>query len=401
MNRDDIRALDERYVLHTYARAPFVIERGEGLYVYDTDGKAYLDFVSGIAVNALGYGDPKVLEAMQMQASQLLHISNLYGSAPQVYLAQMLVQASGFADKVYFCNSGAEAVEAAIKFSRKTSLVAGQAQRAEILAFTDAFHGRTMGALALTPRAHYQDPFRPLMPGAKFAPFNGLVAADALLDENTCACIVEPLQGEGGVNLAEVSFLQGLRRLCTERGILLIFDEIQCGLGRTGTLWAHEPSGISPDIMVLAKPLGGGLPIGVTLVNQRVGEAIEPGDHGSTFAANPVICAIAQVVLGRINQPAFLEQVRNTGDYLKCGLESLKIKYSHIIDVRGRGLIWGIELDLDVGPLVQGCYEQGLLTVKAGAKVLRLIPPLVIDQAAVDKAVAILDQVMAEVFGKE
>ncbi|MHB1355634.1 MAG: aspartate aminotransferase family protein [Anaerolineae bacterium] len=401
MNGDEIRALDERYVLHTYARAPFVIERGAGLYVYDTDGKAYLDFVSGIAVNALGYGDPEVLDAMQMQASQLMHISNLYGSAPQVFLARMLVQASGFADKVYFCNSGAESVEAAIKFSRKTALAAGQVQRTEILAFTDAFHGRTMGALALTPRPHYQDPFRPLMPGAKFAPFNDLVAADALLDENTCACIVEPLQGEGGVNLAEASFLQGLRRLCTERGILLIFDEIQCGLGRTGTLWAHEPYGVTPDIMTLAKPLGGGLPIGATLVNQWVANSIQPGDHGSTFAANPVVCAMAQVVLGRINQPAFLEQVRNIGDYLRCGLESLQKKYSHIIDVRGKGLIWGIELDLDAGPLVLGCYDQGLLTCKAGAQVLRMIPPLIIDRAAVDKAVAILDQVMAEVFGKE
>lgn len=401
MNGDEIRTLDERYVLHTYARAPFVIERGAGLYVYDTDGKAYLDFVSGIAVNALGYGDSEVLDTLHKQASRLMHISNLYCSAPQAYLARMLVQASGFADKVYFCNSGAEAVEAAIKFSRKTALAAGQSQRTEILAFSDGFHGRTMGALALTPRAHYQDPFRPLMPGAKFAPFNDLAAADALLDENTCACIVEPLQGEGGVNLAEKLFLQGLRRLCTERGILLIFDEIQCGLGRTGTLWAHEPYGVSPDIMTLAKPLGGGLPIGATLVNQQVGEAMQPGDHGSTFAANPVVCAIAQVVVGRINQLAFLEQVRSTGDYLKRGLERLKSKYSNIIDVRGRGLIWGIELDVDASPLVQGCYEQGLLTCKAGAQVLRLIPPLVIDKAAVDKAVAVLDHVMAEVFGKE
>ncbi len=400
MNGEDILALDERYVLHTYARAPFVVERGQGLYVYDTDGKRYLDFVSGIAVNALGYGDQDVLAALQAQASKLMHISNLYCSAPQALLAQQLVQASGFADKVFLCNSGTEAVEAAIKFSRKYYSRNGAANRTEILAFTDGFHGRTLGALALTPRAHYQDPFRPLMPGAKIAPFNDLDAASKLLDENTCACIVEPLQGEGGVNIADKQFLRGLRSLCSERGILLIFDEVQCGLGRTGTLWAHQPYGVSPDMMTLAKPLGGGLPIGATLVNAQVAAAIQPGDHGSTFAANPVICATAQVVLAKLSQPDFLAHVSAQGRYLEQKLNALQGKFKSIKAVRGRGLIWGVEFDYDISPIIASAYASGLLTCKAGAKVLRLLPPLVVDQQAIDEAAGILDKCLTEADGK-
>jgi len=399
MNGQGIQALDERYIAHTYARAPFVIERGEGLMVYDSEGKGYLDFVSGIAVNALGYGDPDVLQAIQDQASRLIHISNLYCTAPQALLGEKLVGASGFADKVYLCNSGAEAVEAAIKFSRKFAVQAGQPQRTEFLAFDNGFHGRTMGALALTPRAHYQDPFRPLMPGAKFAPFNNLEAAEALLDVNTCACIVEPVQGEGGVNLADGRFLQGLRQICTERGILLVFDEIQCGLGRTGALWAHQPYGVVPDIMTLAKPLGGGLPIGAALLNADVAAVVQPGDHGSTFAANPVICAVAQVVLEKISQPAFLAAVESNGEYLGARLQELKQKFADIVEIRGRGLIWGIECSDDVAPIVSAAYTAGLLTCKAGTNVLRLLPPLVVDRPAIDKAVGIIGECMSRVRG--
>jgi acetylornithine/N-succinyldiaminopimelate aminotransferase len=396
MKAEEIKALTDQYVLHTYARADFVIERGEGARVYDTRGKAYLDFVSGIAVNALGYGDPDVLKAVAEQSARLMHISNLYYSIPQAQLAKMLVEAS-FADKVYFCNSGAESVEAAIKFARKWAKKVHGPECTEILAFSDAFHGRTMGALALTPRPHYQDPFRPLMPGAKFATFNDLASAEALLDEKTCACIVEPIQGEGGVNIATNEFLQGLRRLCDQRGILLIFDEVQCGLGRTGTLWAHEPYGVTPDLMTLAKPLGGGLPIGATLMTQAVADAIEAGDHGSTFAANPVICAAAQVVVRKISDPQFLEHVRWVGSYLHEDLMELQSKYACIREIRGRGLIWGIATTMDVTPVMQACFDAGLLTCKAGPQVLRLLPPLIIERSDVDQAIAILDRAFAQV----
>lgn len=395
MDAEEIKALSERYIVHTYARAGFVVERGEGVRVYDTNGKAYLDFVSGIAVNALGYGDADVLRAITEQARRLVHISNLYYSIPQVQLAKMLVEAS-FADKVYFCNSGAESVEAAIKFARKWAKKVHGPECIEIVAFNEAFHGRTMGALALTPRPHYQDPFRPLMPGAKFATFNDLESAEALLDEKTCACIVEPIQGEGGVHIATSEFLQGLRRLCSERGILLIFDEVQCGLGRTGTLWAHEPYGVTPDLMTLAKPLGGGLPIGATLMTQAVADVLEAGDHGSTFAANPVICAVAQVVLSKISNPQFLEHVRWAGSYLQEGLLELQRRHGCIREVRGRGLMWGLATSLDVSPIIEACFEAGLLTCKAGPQVLRLLPPLIVEREDIDEAMAILDKAFAQ-----
>ena len=396
MNAEAIKALDEKYVLHTYGRAPFVLERGRGARLYDTEGKAYLDFVSGIAVNALGYGDPDVLRAIADQSERLIHVSNLYHTIPQAQLAEMLVEAS-FADKVYFGNSGAESVEAAIKFARKWAKTAHHPEKTDVIAFTGAFHGRTMGALALTPRPHYQDPFRPLMPGAKLATFNDLGSAEALIDENTCACIVEPLQGEGGVVAAEPDFVHGLRELCDRRDVLLIFDEVQCGLGRTGYLWAHEPYDVSPDLMTLAKPLGGGLPIGATLMTQAVADAIAPGDHASTFAANPVICAAAQVVFSRISDPAFLEHVRWAGSYLQEGLGDLRDKYDCIQEVRGRGLIWGIATTVDAGPLVDATCADGLLTLRAGNQVLRLLPPLVVQKGDLDEALVILDKAFANV----
>jgi acetylornithine/N-succinyldiaminopimelate aminotransferase len=395
VNGEEIKKLDEQYVLHTYARSSFVLERGEGVRVFDTEGKAYLDYVSGIAVNALGHGDPDVREAITAQLGRLTHVSNLYHTIPQAQLAKMLVGKS-FADKVFFCNSGTESVEAAIKFARKWAKTTHGAEKTEIVAFSEAFHGRTMGALSLTPRAAYQDPFRPLVPGAKFATFNDLASAEALVDDKTCAVIVEPLQGEGGVNAATTEFLRGLRTLCDRKGALLIFDEVQCGLGRTGTLWAHEPYGVTPDLMTLAKPLGGGLPIGATLMTQAVADTISPGDHGSTFAANPVVCSAAQVVLGKISDPDFLAHVRWAGSYLQEDLLGLKAKYDCITEIRGKGLIWGIATKMDVSPLVQSCYDSGLLTCKAGSHVLRLLPPLIAQKQDMDEAVAILDKAFGE-----
>jgi len=391
MNTDQIKAVDHQCVLQTYARAPFVLQRGQGLRVYDTQGKAYLDFVSGIAVNALGYGDADLLKAIAEQLVRLIHVSNLYYTIPQTELAKMLVDRS-FADKVFFCNSGTESVEAALKFARKWAKTTHDPNKTDVLAFSGAFHGRTMGSLAITPRPHYQDPFRPLMPGAKFARFNDLASAEELMDDKTCACIVEPLQGEGGVIPADRDFLQGLRQLCDSNGSLLIFDEVQCGLGRTGTLWAHEAYDVTPDLMTLAKPLGGGLPVGATLMTQAVADTIEAGDHASTFGANPVVCAAAQVVFTKVSAPEFLEHVREAGSYLGERLAELAGKHDCIVQARGRGLIWALETNIEVAPLIETGYDAGLLTCSAGPKVLRLLPPLVVQEAELDEAVAILDK---------
>ena len=395
MNAKEIQALDAQYVAHTYARAPFVIERGEGVRLYDTEGKSYIDCVAGIAVNALGYGDRDIQAAIADQMTRLMHISNLYLTAPQAQLAKMLVERS-FADKAFFCNSGTEAIEAAIKFARKWARKHGGPDKIEFVVFSHAFHGRTIGALALTPRSYYQDAFKPLMPGVQVAEYNDLASAEALVSDNTCAVVVEPVQGEGGIHAATPAFLQGLRALCQRHNALLIFDEVQCGLARTGTLWAHEPYGVTPDLMALAKPLGGGLPMGAMLMTQAVADAIEPGDHASTFGANPVICAAAQVALTKLSAPAFLAHVCEMGAYLQAGLSALQHKHACIREVRGRGLMWGIEAggeysSPDVAPVIEAGYARGLITCKAGANVVRLVPPLVIQEQDLAEVLSILD----------
>ncbi|MGI6376583.1 MAG: aspartate aminotransferase family protein [Anaerolineae bacterium] len=395
MDAKQIREWDDKYVLHTYGRAPFVFDRGQGTRLTDTDGKVYLDFVSGIAVNALGYGDEEVCSAIAEQAHKVIHTSNLYLTAPQAQLAKLLVEHS-FADKVFFCNSGAESVEAAIKFSRKYARVHSGPERIEFIAMSGAFHGRTMGALALTPRDHYQDPFLPLMPGARIGTFNDLDSVKALASGKTCAIIVEPVQGEGGVNPADPAFIQGLRTLCDEIGALLIFDEVQCGLGRTGTLWAHEPYGVAPDLMTLAKPVAGGLPMGVTFLTDKVAAVIEPGDHASTFAGGAVVAAAGVKVVERIAAPEFLAHVRAMGARLEAGLLKMQARYSSISQVRGRGLLWGIQCDRPVKPALDAALAQGLLLINAGPNVVRLIPPLVVDEADIDLALAVLDQAFAE-----
>jgi predicted acetylornithine/succinylornithine family transaminase len=393
---DEIIQLEQRYVLGTYKRAPFVLERGEGAYLYDTRGRRYLDMVAGIAVNALGYGDAEILGAMAAQARRLMHVSNLYHTAPHALLARDLVECS-FADRVFFCNSGTEANEAALKFARKWQRVNHPGEdRSEIIAFTGSFHGRTMGALSVTHREKYRTPFEPLLPGVRFLPFNDVTAARRGIGPQTGAVIVEPLQGEGGVNPATAEFLQALRDCCDAHGALLIFDEVQCGLGRTGTLWAYEPSGVTPDLMTLAKPLGGGLPLGASLLTERVAAAIAPGDHGSTFAANPVICEVARVVLSRIKAPGFLEDVRRRSAYLEQRLKELQRRHRLVLEVRGRGLIWGVELSVDAAPLVAAGYERGLIVTTAGERVIRLVPPLVVSEAQIDEAVTTIDGLLTE-----
>lgn len=394
MDAQQIMELEQKYVVHTYNRPDFVLDHGEGMWVCDTEGKAYLDFLGGIAVNALGHRHPVVLNAIHEQAGKLLHVSNLYHTAPHALLARDLVESSA-ADRVYFCNSGTEAIEACIKFSRKWGKANGG--KTSFVAFEHSFHGRTMGALALTAKAQYQEPFEPLMPGVRFAPFGDLEASRQLMAEiQPCAVVVEAVQGEGGVYLADDAFLRGLRVACDEYGALLICDEIQCGMGRTGTLWAHEPSGIEPDLIAVAKPLGGGLPIGAALVKEHVASLLQPGDHGSTFAANPLICAVARAFLGTVNTPEFLAGIRQVGDYLGETLDELARKHDCVTEVRGRGLIWGIETSLQTADILPAGYKQGLLLGASGEHVVRLLPPYVVTEAEVDKAASILDLLFTE-----
>lgn len=403
MNTQEIIQAESAYVLQTYIRPPIVFTHGKGLKLTDSNGREYLDFSAGIAVTALGHSDEAWVTAVAAQAARLTHVSNLYHSEPQVQLAKKLVENS-FADKVFFCNSGAEANEAAIKFARKYARRDHSEQSIEhkngqsmsktkIVAFSGGFHGRTVGALAVTYKEQYRAPFAPLLPDVVFATFNNLASAKAAVDAQTCAVIVEPVQGEGGVNPATPEFLKGLRQLCDQHDALLIFDEVQCGLGRTGKLWAHQHTSVQPDIMTLAKPLAGGLPIGAALMTQKVADVIKPGDHGSTFAAGPLVCAAANVVFDRLNRPEFLEQVRFHGSYLQHRLRTLES--DKIVAVRGAGLLVGVVLDEAAAPFIAAARERGLILINAGENVLRLAPALVVNKSEIDTAVDILAACLA------
>lgn len=392
MTRDDVIQDEGRYMVQTYRRPPIVLERGEGVYLYDSDGRRYLDFAAGIAVASLGHSDPEWAAAVADQATKLTHVSNLYYTAPQAGLARRLVEHS-FADRVFLCNSGAEANEGALKFARKFARAHGKGDKTGIVAFSGSFHGRTMGAVSVTAKAQYREPFAPLVPGVSFAPYNDVEAARALITDQTCAVIVEPVQGEGGVRPADPAFLQSLRDACDATGALLIFDEVQCGLGRTGRLWAYEAYGVAPDMMTLAKPLANGLPIGAILVTEAVAAVMQPGDHGSTFAGGPLVCRAAEVVFDRIAQPDFLQQVSENGERLRGLLADLPS--GHIVDVRGAGLLVGVELDGPVAPVMVAARERGLLIINAGETVIRLAPPLIVTAEQIDTAVGILDQSLA------
>jgi predicted acetylornithine/succinylornithine family transaminase len=396
MEAQEIIQLEAEYVLQTYVRPEVVFTHGKGATLFDSSGKQYLDFSSGIAVTALGHSDAQWVSAVCDQAGKLVHVSNLYHSAPHVQLAQRLVENS-FADKVYFCNSGTEANEAAFKFARKYAReTTGSQQKIKIVAFSGSFHGRTIGSLAATYKAHYREPFAPLMPGVVFSPFNNIEAARNVIDEEVCAVIVEPVQGEGGVQPATFEFLSALRALCNQHQALLIFDEVQVGLGRTGTLWAHEALGIKPDIMTLAKPLAGGLPIGATLVTQAVAGVMKPGDHASTFAAGPLVCAAALVVFDRLSAPDFLADVRTKAGYLRQRLEMLQSDF--IVDMRSAGLLVGVELNVPVAPLMTAARQNGLLVINAGENVLRLAPPLIISREEIDQAMTILQSALDALY---
>jgi predicted acetylornithine/succinylornithine family transaminase len=396
MNAQEIMDLEKKYVLHTYNRPPFVLDHAQGVLVYDTEGKPYLDFLGGIAVNALGHCHPAVVGAIQEHADRLLHVCNLYHTAPHAVLARDLAESSA-GDRVYFCNSGTEAVEACIKIARKWGQANPTASgpKTAFVAFEHSFHGRTMGSLALTHKERYQAPFRPLMPGVHFAPVNDLEKTRALIAQvRPCAVIIEAVQGEGGIIASSDEFLQGLRAACDEHGALLICDEIQCGMGRTGTLWGYEASGIKPDLISVAKALGGGLPIGAALVTEEVASIMEPGDHASTFAANPLICAAAHATLSTINTPEFLAGIRAKGHYLGEALSALMEKHASVREIRGRGLMWGIDTSLQTADILSTGYEAGILLGSSGENVVRLLPPYIVKEAEIDQAVAMLDDII-------
>lgn len=386
--------LTKNHIAQTYKRPDFVISHGKGMKVWDTNGKEYLDMVAGIAVMALGHSDSEIAQIIQQQAEKLVHVSNLYYTEPQAELAALLCEKS-FADRVFFCNSGAEANEAAIKFARKVAYANQEEKRKEIISFTNAFHGRTMGALAVTPKEHYQKPFMPLMGAAKTLPFNDLDAIETGITDETCAVVVEPIQGEGGIYPATPEFLAKLRQLCDKHGALLIFDEVQCGLGRTGTLWAYEQYGITPDLMSLAKPLAAGLPMGACLMTEKVHSAVAAGDHGSTFAGGALVSSVAQSVVNRVSQPEFLAHVQQVGAYLMERLQELNAP--QIVEIRGKGLMVGLELNIPVADVVSAGYEQGLLLVGAGVNTLRLVPPLIMEKSDVDTLIEKLEAVLLKV----
>ncbi len=378
INTQEVIEQEQEYVLGVYSRPPFVIERGEGSTLFDSEGNAYIDCVSGIAVNALGYNDAGINQAVQeAMITGVLHVSNLYHTAAHAKLAKLLCETS-FADKVHFSLTGADANEGAFKFARRYAREQGHDDKFEILSFSNAFHGRLFGSLAATPRPKYQEPFAPLMPGVRIAEFNNLESARAAMDEKVCAIIVEPIQGEGGIYPASRKFLQGLRALADQYDALLIFDEVQCGMGRTGKLWAYEHYEVEPDILTSAKPLAGGLPIGAILMRQKVADAIHKGDHASTFAGGPVTTHVAHHVVSRVSDQAFLAEVRAKGQLLKDRLE--EINSPHTVEIRGEGLMIGMELDIDTNPIVAEGYKQGVMLVNAGPNVLRFVPPLVITE---------------------
>jgi acetylornithine/N-succinyldiaminopimelate aminotransferase len=382
----------ESPILGTYKRAPVEFVRGSGVYLYDTEGRPYLDFVSGIAVNALGYDDAGLKAAMHAAADGLVHTSNLYSTAAGERLAAALV-AKSFADKVFFCNSGAEANEGAFKFARRWARTQGEAKH-EIVALRGAFHGRLFGTLAATDRPAYRLPFRPLTPGISIFE-RDLAELDAALSEDTVAAlIVEPVQGEGGVRVLDPGFLRELRALTKARNIAMILDEIQCGLGRTGTLFAYEHAGIEPDMVTLAKPLAGGLPMGAILMTQAIADAVKPGDHGTTFGGGPFVASVALHVLERVSDPAMLTHVRETGAWLGHELGEIAHRTSRIRQVRGAGFMWGIDVMGTAAHVVSESLAHGLLVCSAGDYTVRLLPPLVATKEELARGLQILEEVL-------
>jgi acetylornithine/N-succinyldiaminopimelate aminotransferase len=385
-----------RVVMNTYGRQPLVLVRGEGCRVWDAAGREYLDFVAGLAVCNLGHAHPAIAQAASEQLCRLVHVSNLYYTTPMVELAEELVCLS-FADRVFFCNSGTEAMEGAIKLCRRYANERFGPERHKIICMQNSFHGRTFGALSATGQQKFWQGFEPLLPGFVFVPFNDLPALEAAVDDTVCAVILEPVQGEGGVNLADSEYLAAVRQLCDQKGILLVFDEVQCGLGRTGRLFAYQHYGVTPDIMALAKALAGGLPMGALLATEKAAQGFVPGSHASTFGGGPVIAAAALASLCILCDPAFLAAVRQKGDYLQEKFQELKTRFPVIEEVRGLGLMWGMQLSQDGMPVVTACRERGLLVNCTQGNVIRLLPPLVVEQGELDQGMEILSQALGAI----
>ncbi|WP_225072784.1 acetylornithine transaminase [Desulfuromonas sp. CSMB_57] len=393
MTSQDWIARGDQHIARTYARYPLVAVKGEGCRLWDADGKCYLDFLAGVAVNNLGHCHPKVVAALQEQAARLLHCSNYFHIPSQIELAELLCEHS-FGDRVFFCNSGAEANEAAMKLVRKYSAERFGADRFEVITALASFHGRTIGTISATGQDKVKVGFAPMVPGFRYVPFGDAAALRAAVNEHTCAVLLEPVQGEGGVNVPPSGYLAEVRRICNECNLLLVYDEVQVGCGRTGELFAYQHEGVAPDIMTLAKALAGGPPIGAMVATEPVAEYFGPGSHGSTFGGNPLMTTAALAAMRALIEDGVLENCRAMGDYLRRRLEERRQRFPFIKEVRGRGLILGMELSISGGDIVQQALQQGLLINCTAGTVLRFLPPLTVTQAEIDEALAILDAIL-------
>ena len=395
MNMHDQMEESEASILHTYNRFPLVIDHGDGVYLYDTDGKEYLDFAAGIAVQAFGYNNKEYNDALKAQIDKVMHTSNLYYNVPIMNAAKRVLNASQM-NRVFFTNSGTEAIEGAIKAAKKYAYTRDGHAGHEIIAMNHSFHGRSIGALSVTGNKHYQEPFEPLLPGVKFADFNDLDSVKALINDKTCAIIFETVQGEGGIYPATEAFIKGVRALCDEHDILLILDEIQCGMGRTGHYFAWQAYGVQPDIMTCAKALGCGVPVGAFVLNKKAAAAsLKPGDHGTTYGGNPFVCAAVSKVFDIFEKDQILSHVQGLTPYLEEKLDELVAKHECAEVRRGKGFMQGIVIKgRPVGDVVKKALAKGLLVISAGSDVLRLVPPLVITKEDIDKMAEILDECM-------
>ena len=396
MNKQGYIENAEKNLLHTYNRFSLVLDHGEGVYLYDTDGKKYLDFTAGIAVCSLGYGNEAYADALKKQIDKLMHTSNLYYNVPTIEASQKLLKVSKM-DRVFFTNSGTEAIEGAIKSAKKYAYTRDGHAGHEIIAFKHSFHGRSLGALAVTGNDHYQEPFGPMMPGVSFAAYNNYDSVEALVTDKTCAILLETVQGEGGIYPVEDEFLHKLRALCDEKDILLILDEIQCGMGRTGQMFAWQHYGVKPDIMTVAKALGCGVPVGAFLMTEKVAKlSLAPGDHGTTYGGNPFVGAAVSTVLDEYERLNLVDHVRELTPYLENKLELLVEKHASILARRGKGFMQGLETTLPVGQVAAKALENGLVVISAGSNVIRMVPPLVIEKQHVDEMFEKLDMTLTE-----
>ena len=395
MNTTEIMELGEANLIHTYNRFKIVLDKGAGVYLYDTDGKQYLDFASGIAVFALGYNHKEYNDGLKAQIDKLIHTSNLFYNEPAANAADKIVKAAGM-HKVFFTNSGTEAIEGAIKLAKKWAFLKDGNTDHEIIAMNHSFHGRSMGALSVTGNKKYQEAFGPLIPGIKFADFNNLDSVKAAITDKTCAIIMETVQGEGGITPATKEFIQGVRALCDEKDMLLILDEIQCGMGRTGTMFAYEQYGVKPDVVTVAKALGCGVPVGAFLANEKVSGVLVPGDHGTTYGGNPLACAAVNKVFDIFEKDNILDNVKSVSVYLEKVLNEIASEFDCVKERRGLGLMQGLELTVPVGDVVNKCLSKGLIVISAGGNVLRMVPPLVITKENVDEMASKLRCALAE-----